>query len=510
VLVYGDHSETVDSAQWLGELRETLAASGTGFDRHAELVSALIRAGRLEQGLADTGWPEAEALNRFTYELARRVVRSWDSGFGEIGEVPAVPEIDSRGEVELRLPEGFAFYAVYPESYIDAARKLRLCGPPRVIGIRSIGTTLGAVVAAALEAQPPVTVRPFGEPFERQVELPPEILDAKAHYVIVDEGPGQSGSSFGAVADWLEERGVPLERIAFLPSHGGDPGPRASEAHRERWNKVQRVPAAFDRSWLAQRFGPLEQLEIGERLKFRCMAGGEALLLKFAGLGGIGERKLGIARALHAAGFTPEPLGLVHGFLVERWCDGEPLHPGDKPIDEIGRYLGARARLLPAGDASGASVDQLLTMCRRNLSLCGVDLGRSWDLAALRLERVRTDNRLDDPKWLRAERGRLVKCDALDHHQGHDLIGCQDLAWDVAGAAVEFGLSSAETDQLIAATGKAVDGDLLDFCLVAYCCFRLGEASLAGDGSTAHNYRRRVELLLHENSCCPESAPILV
>jgi hypothetical protein len=29
---------------------------------------------------------------------------------------------------------------------------------------------------------------------------------------------------------------------------------------------------------------------------------------------------------------------------------------------------------------------------------------------------------------------RLLKTDALDYHAGHDPIGCQDIAWDIAGA----------------------------------------------------------------------------
>ena len=36
----------------------------------------------------------------------------------------------------------------------------------------------------------------------------------------------------------------------------------------------------------------------------------------------------------------------------------------------------------------------------------------------------------------------LLKTDALDHSEGHDLIGCQDIAWDVVGAATELELSA--------------------------------------------------------------------
>jgi hypothetical protein len=514
MLVYGDHIETVDPRERLESIAAQLdaATAMAGLERHAKLVGALIEAGQLLQGIADAGAP-ADEVSAFVDRLAQAVVRSCDSGFGDVGDLPRVPAAKLASWVELRLPEGFAFYAVYPEAYIAAARKLSLSGPPRVVGIRSIGTTLAALVAAALRAPPPITVRPFGEPFARQVELPPELIDEHAHYVIVDEGPGLSGSSFGSVADWLEDRGVPLERIAFLPSHGGDPGPEAGARHRNRWSRAQRVAAKFDVHFLAQTFGPLEQFSTGqpwERLKFLASRGGTRVLLKFAGLGRIGERKLELARALHASGFTPEPLGLVHGFLVERWCEGaRPLDGRDKPVEEVGRYIGARTRLFPAGAASGASIHELLTMCRRNISL---SLGEAaarpvdrWDAAHLapRTARVRTDNKLDRNEWLRTAGGRLLKTDALDHHCAHDLIGCQDIAWDVAGAIVEFELDADERRRLIdtaqRASGRPVDRDLLDFYLVAYSAFRLGRAALSGEA--AGGYVTQLHHLL-QHDCC--------
>src|SRR5215218_807657 len=325
-----------------------------GIARHACLVEALIETGRLLQGVADAGGASRE-LDGFLYQVAQAFVRLADSRFAKVGALPAVPDSDLPEQVHLRQPEGFAFYAVYPEAYAAAARKLTLSGTPRVIGIRSIGTTLAAVVAASLDAPPAATVRPVGDPFGRTVELPPEILQPDAHYVVVDEGPGLSGSSFGAVADWLEGHGVPLERIAFLASHGGDLGPQASPAHRHRWAGAQRVAARFEPSFLERDFGPLEEFSTGgsgERRKYIGWRDGHRVLVKFAGLGAIGERKLDMARALYAAGFTAEPLGLVHGFLVERWCeDGRPLKRDDVPAEEIGRYIGARARLLPAEHA---------------------------------------------------------------------------------------------------------------------------------------------------------------
>lgn len=542
MLVFGDRSERAGPRERLAEIGERLDAVATippGIARHAALASALIDAGSLHQAIADAAFekegcdrapPAAEGVGRWVFALAQLLHRSWDSSFATFGTLPRAP--DPKGlpdEVQVKTPEGFAFYAVYPEAYLEAARRLRLVRPPRVIGIRSIGTTLGAVVAAALNAEPPITLRPFGDPFARRIavdaSLEARLLDGERHYVIVDEGPGQSGSSFGAVADWLQDRGVPLERIAFLPSHSGALVSQASAAHRARWQAAQRETADFgDRlpelaaTWLRDLLGPLDgdlreisggewrRLKFGseaewpaaiamfERRKFLAGAGGEHFLVKFAGLGRVGEEKLRIARRLHAGDLVPEPIGLVHGFLVERWHEAAaPLAAGERPVEAMAQYLGARARLLPAAEEDGASIGELYEMIRRNVSLAlGEEAAeglRCWEprLTALqsRVARVRTDNCLDRHEWLRAPGGRLLKTDALDHHQAHDLIGCQDLAWDVAGAIAEFDLDAASAELLIARTeeeaGGSIERELLDFYRIAYAAFRLGLASIGAD-----------------------------
>jgi hypothetical protein len=215
-----------------------------------------------------------------------------------------------------------------------------------VIGIRSIGTSLAPVVAAALNAPAPVTVRPTGHPFARELHLSPELeIEWAAHpgrFAIVDEGPGLSGSSFGAVADALERLGIARERIAFIPGHAGDLGPQASPEHRARWSAALRPTSKFEdvilprlQAGVAALVGPavqpLRDLSGGawrelrtwselppihagmERRKFLHTAADGPWLVKFAGLGRIGGAKLDRARGLHAAGFTPNPPALLKG-----------------------------------------------------------------------------------------------------------------------------------------------------------------------------------------------------
>ena len=216
---------------------------------------------------------------------------------------------------------------------------------------------------------------------------------------------------------------------------------------RRRWRAIR---YAREAEW------PAGQAQL-ERRKFLLPTADATWLLKFVGLGSMGARKLARARSLHAAGFTPEVAGFRHGFLVERWIDGavsldQWFGDRDRVVAQVGRYLGFRARHFEAGAEQGASLKALAEMARFNTSqTLGEEAARDLDRLlqdASRLEgavrRVETDNRLHAWEWLHTPDGRLLKTDALDHHAGHDLIGCQDIAWDIAGATVELNLSDSE------------------------------------------------------------------
>lgn len=539
MLVYGDHQEQVDPVVRAREINRQLdgiAAAPPGLGRHGRLVAALVETGQLLQGIADEAFARhrddrrtvaIDELGEVLLKLGSAVCNSWDSRFRSFEQLPRVRVAHGwPASVDVRVPEGFAFYAVYPEAYVEAARRLKLIGEPRVIGIRSIGTSLGAAVAAALHARPVITVRPFGNPSAREIAIDPELerelLQGDAHYVIVDEGPGQSGGSFGSVADWLIDRGIPNERIAVLPSHTGQPGSASDDTRRSWWARVQRQVGDFGEHWpeliarwCTEVIGVLDEpprdlsggkwrqihyardeelpatVPAWERRKYLVSAGGERFLVKFAGLGCIGEDKLALARSLYRDGFLPEPIGLAHGFHIERWCEGAtPLPDSEKPLADIARYIGTRARMLPAASGSGASIEELLVMARRNISLEFGDerasaLGHWTNHAAdleRRIVRVRTDNKLDRHEWLRSSAGALIKTDALDHHQAHDLVGCQDLAWDVAGAIVEIDVDQDRNERFIDtvenSAAATVDRELLDFYRLAYLAFRLGKARL--------------------------------
>lgn len=559
MLVYGDHVRSEDGGAMLARIvaaTARAAAMPAGLARHAEWAAIFIEAGELLQGIADAAFaargcdapsPEQAAATAVLMRLAEGVRLSWTSGFAHPPKaLPALAPgaLTRAGRIEVRRPEGYAFYALYPEAYIEAAKALLGAPPPTVIGIRSIGTGLAALVAATLGARPPVTLRPVGHPFRRELALAPGLADdiladRSGTFAVVDEGPGLSGSSFGAVVDFLEEAGVAAERIHLFPGHAGDPGPQASARHRRRWRRLPRHCVAFEglfgeaapaaqrlSNWVADLVGPseapLEDISGGawrrrrfasgadwppvdrrqERRKFLCRTASGTWLLKFAGLGRQTAGKLDRARQLHAAGFAPEPRGLRHGFLVERWREAAgPQDPARtdraRLVDTAGRYIAFRSRRFPAGPESGASLASLLAMAARNAALgLGADAARGLEPLAgalPRLEaavrRIETDNRIQAWEWLALADGTILKTDGLDHHAGHDLVGCQDAAWDIAGATVELELSEAERQRLGTIVeregGRAVSPELLRFLTPCYAAFRLGALSLAAEAHAA-------------------------
>jgi hypothetical protein len=547
LIFYGKRERLADPAVLIHDATarlEAAASLGPGLARHEAAMAAFLVACEAIQGLADHVFardgedrpygPHA-ALGPWALDIARSILASWEADFAALPPIAPPPiGLPLPPEVTIRQCEGFAFYAVYPEAHALAARRLPPAAENRVLGIRSIGVALGVMAAAALGAPPPVTVRPVGHPFDRRVAIDAGSFDTgckTARLVIADEGPGLSGSSFAAAWRAAREAGVPDELIAFLPSHHGAPGPQAGEAARAAWAGRVRAALTFDealgterlRAWTETLLGPLDGplIDIAggrwralrhdsperwpmadparERLKFLAVTRGRRWLVKFAGLGDEGARKLDRACALSKAGLGPSAAGLVHGFLVQEWVEGRPVdgaEPGD--VDQVARYVGRRAALLAPPPHAGATPARLIEMAEHNVreALGAAVAGRiPWRRHASHLisglRPCAIDGRLDLCEWVRTAGGRLVKVDALDHDAAHDLIGPQDVAWDVAGAKVEWDLDDYASTRLVRTvadeTRQALPPERLAGLIPCYLAFRLGAAQLATEAAAGTN-----------------------
>jgi len=196
MLVYGD----VECVEAVGNKRkeierhlDEMEALLPGIARHAALVTAFIGTSELVQGLVDAdfeahGFDANSAVHLRGMEclssLACCVVESWRSGLARTSSPDHVRDrlrgLPHERSIRIRQAEGYAFYALYPESYVEAAVASGLGPATRVIGIRSIGAGLGALVAAALKAPPAFTVRPVGHPFRREVHVHPATTEMAA------------------------------------------------------------------------------------------------------------------------------------------------------------------------------------------------------------------------------------------------------------------------------------------------------------------------------------------
>lgn len=544
MIVYGDHHRCLDARDEGERLESALRALGDtpkGLRRHAALAAVFVDAAALAQGLVDAEFtasgldapsPLHLAVGQVLLELARMVDASWRAGATGGDDAPSLAALARhapRGLVDVKLAEGFAFYALYPEGHAEAARRLRLDGEARVLGLRSIGLALAAMAAAGAGACAPLSARPIGHPFDRRLALDASFRErlasqAERVWAVADEGPGLSGASFAAAMRALEAAGVSPRRIVLLPGHAAAPGPLAGAERRTRYAAAARAVVDLDALAVAPRrdgegaplaewardltgppLAPLEDVSWGgwrarlapdpaawppvdparERRKFRLAAEGGVFRLKFAGLGAEGEAKLARAQALHAAGFAAPALGLRHGFLVEPWLeDARPLT--DTPADRaaaavrIEGYLQLRARAFPAEAWEGADLSAIWAMARANAEEA-LD-----EAAASRLDpwrerlgaigrgsrRIHVDGRLHLWEWMRLPDGRVLKTDGLDHARAHDLVGAQDVAWDVAGAGVELRLDAPAESALAEALG--VSSPRLAFHRLAYLAFQLG------------------------------------
>lgn len=539
MIVYADRCRAADTRPLLAQCGERLLArQAQALPDHEAAVELLLTFGELETALADAlaprvdaPTPAATALGHLALATGHLLRRAWQrlpaDGHGpgpaalaaalrRLADAPLPPRVG------LRSAEGYAFYGLYPETYLAAAERLAAELPPQravCIGLRGIGSSLSAVVAAGLEARGwqvrRDTVRPRGDPLARGLALAPALRAAwaawgDAWFLLVDEGPGLSGSSLCGSAAALVRLGIDERRIVFFPSWQPDAAALLCPAARERWPRHRKLCVPFEAlglvdeslldlsagRWRALLYPPAAPRPAvqpqHERRKY-LTPGPAPRLRKFAGLGHYGRPRLERAARLAAAGFAPAPAGLRHGFLESAFVPGTPYARAtiDPPLlEHAARYLAFLARAFPAGRP--APVEENLAMVRENVG----ELLHAPAVARLGvLERYRGlvadvpalagDGRMQPHEWIATASGAL-KTDATDHHDDHFFPGSQEVAWDVAGCAVEWGLDAGATRTLAERVATlSADRRLptrLPFYRVAYLAYRLGYATLAARG----------------------------
>jgi hypothetical protein len=100
------------------------------------------------------------------------------------------------------------------------------------------------------------------------------------------------------------------------------------------------------------------------------------------------------------------------------------------------------------------------------------------------------DGRMAPHEWIRTHDSKIVKVDSAGHAWDHTCVGSQPVAWDIAGAIMEWGLDEEATRTLLeafySAGGEHIPLPALTFYHVAYAALRMGQCHMCANMS-AHD-----------------------
>jgi hypothetical protein len=154
-------------------------------------------------------------------------------------------------------------------------------------------------------------------------------------------------------------------------------------------------------------------------------------------------------------------------------------------------------------------------MAEHNLSEFQLDLPLSirWKKAVI------VDGRMQPHEWLLTATGEMLKTDSGSHGDDHFFPGPADIAWDLAGAIVEWRMKAEQAGEFLdlyrRASGDNAAGRVADF-IHAYAVFRAAYCKMAGNAMAGTPEQARMERaaahyldrLKHEIACGASSRVI--
>jgi hypothetical protein len=184
------------------------------------------------------------------------------------------------------------------------------------------------------------------------------------------------------------------------------------------------------------------------------------------------------------------PSAEAHGFASYPWIAGRSMSAADlspEVISRLAEYCAFRANTFNAG-ASHRALEEMATHNAREL---GIECA-----ARLRIERpVICDGHMQPHEWLLTPHGQMLKTDSGSHGDDHFFPGPTDIAWDLAGAIVEWGMNPAQARDFLACY-SALSGDnpaarTGDF-VTAYALFRCAWCQMAAHAQQSAVERSRL------------------
>jgi hypothetical protein len=497
------------------------------FSDEERALAALVAVGELECALKDSEHLQASLAEQITDGIAEGLVyETWASSgvavlpsFGRSGSVNCDPralahlaaQIHADGDVRISVLEGFAYYALHPRKILRLLDSLDLDSRHvAVVGIRSIGAPLSAVLAATLRQRgvkaDRITFRPTGHPYDRVLSLGEQerawvSAHAGCEFVLIDEGPGLSGSSFLSTAEVLVNAGIPAERIRIIGSRQPEASQLRASNAAERWSRYRfyclqsepimptdaTVPIGaglWRREFLTNFENQPASWTALEMAKF--LSHDRQRLYKFEGFGHFGRAIADRVRCLHAAGFTIAHNGNDCGFARYDVVHGRMLGHDDlgtAMIARIADYCALRTKQIAADNTQPSQLGEML---RWNwLTEFGRELPSHVGDLAVELPTV-CDSRMAPHEWLQVEDGTVLKLDCGSHGDDHFFPGPCDIAWDLAGASVEWGMDSPAREALISRYEQQSNDRVrtrIAAYELAYAVFRMAWSKMAAEAS---------------------------
>lgn len=547
MIVFKNHHEERRTEDVLAQINEHLSCIDNPDDNlYDTILSALITISEFETGITDSLYtdgdtltPLSSACRKMTILISKMLYDHWDNRIDSQQKskqlkflLGNITEEDIPYRIPVCTQEGYAYYGLFPECYIEAAKRFfREKSPKKVIcvGLRSIGTSLSALVHATLEISgcdvESFTLRPKGSPFDRQVEITDDlekfiISKKEACFAVIDEGPGLSGSSICGTLKKLSEYGIGSDRCVIFPSWDPDPKQFISDHAKSIWNDYRKYSVDFQKIWVeSKRLNRIFQADIvkdfsaggwryslykkqsefppshphHERRKFLVVRNNRKMLTKWIGFGTYGKELDTRARLLSENRFSPEYITNVNGFVLLSYIEGNTLNAESfrsELADFAANYFSFIRRNFPSQLTT--PYDLMTEMIRVNVK---ESLGHGYEsrvsgiLSKFPIEFYLSDicaidGRVMPHEWLESN-GKYYKVDHLEHHADQFFHGCQNIAWDLAAFCLEFGLDTKQEysflQSYIHAGGNKNILNIINFYSIAYLAFRIGYVTVASD-----------------------------
>ncbi len=547
MIVFNDHRDYQLADNFVNSIcRYLQIIEGNWIQDYSVLTSLLLETAEFETGITDVFSPDVDNItypiqvcHDMTIASATLVCEAWKGKNISESQVMSIKKsiekivsMNIQDKIPICIPEGYVFYGLYPEMYLEAAEEFfKKIAPRKVtcIGLRTIGTSLCAIVDVTLQKRGcdvfSLTLRPKGHPFKRSIEISSQIrsqlLRRKSEwFAIIDEGPGLSGSSIGGALEMLLDFGIPMNRIVVFPSWLPAGDRFISKKAKELWPTVEKFTKDFSDIWIKNEklessfnknieydlsAGNWRETLLEEKEKFPPVYihherrkyllkddGNNRYIAKWVGLGKYGETLVDRARTFAEYNLGPTVEHVVNGFLIVPFIPGGAISSSlvnESFISFASEYFTFVKNKFPA--SLSASYEKMKEMIHTNIEegLGGGYVKKftniiNWSQDWYESDIVGVDGKVMPYEWILSHE-KIWKVDQLEHHCDQFFPGCQNILWDIAAFTIEFNLDLDKENEFLdcfamISKEKGVR-ERIPFYKTAYLAFKLGYVTIAAE-----------------------------